>query len=324
MKTFLKVSWLLSVVCLAVIAVSCTKKPPVKIIAVANLQKHPILDAVQDGLMKELEKEGYTEGKTAHFLIRNANGDMQRVAAIASELAGQNPDVIVAISTPVAQAVSKFFKGPIVFGAITDPVGAGLVSSLSKGEAIITGTSDALPYEEQLKLIKKIVPTAMRLGLLYNPGEAASQHAVKEVRRVAPDLSFQLIEGAVNSTNDVYAVARNISSRVDVLLISTDNTVAAGIAGAAKVAIEKKLPLFACDSGSVEKGAIAAVSPGYADIGSKTGRLVVRLLQGEKNIPTVLPKGGRIYLNTKSADLMGVKIPGDILDSATKSFTEIQ
>lgn len=318
----------LSLVLLVAVLIQCSPSPkqPEKlpVVAVVNLQIHPILDAVQKGVLDELERNGLVDGQGARFIIRNANGDMQHVATIASELRSHEPDVIVAISTPVAQAVAKAWDGLIVFGALTDPVGAGILKSLDTGETKITGTSDALPYEEQLRLMKRVVPRAQRLGFLFNPGEAASQYAIKEVRRVAPQLGFELVEGAVNSTNDVFPVAQNLADRIDVFLISTDNTVAAGIAGAVKVASENSIPLFACDSGSVEKGAIAAVSPGYYDIGVETGKLVIRVLNGERNIPVVLAKGGDIYINQKAAELMSVAIPHEVLSEATKVLEEIQ
>lgn len=294
------------------------------VIALVNLQTHPILDAVQQGVLDELKKNSLVDGEGTRLVIRNANGDMQRVAAIASEVRSQNPDVVVAISTPIAQAIVQAYDGFIVFGALTDPVGAGVLKTLDGANPNITGTTDALPYEEQLKLVRRIVPAAKRLGLLFSPGEAASQHALKEVKRVAPGLGFELIEGPVNSTNEVFPVAQNIADKVDVFLISTDNTVAAGIAGAVKVAIEQKIPLFACDSGSVEKGAIAAVSPGYYDIGIETGKLVVRVLAGDRNIPVVSPKGGDIYINRKAAEQMGVDIPQDVMSEATKVFEAIE
>jgi putative tryptophan/tyrosine transport system substrate-binding protein len=293
-------------------------------IAVANLQKHPILDAVEKGVVDELKREGYVEGTTARYVFRNAGGDMQQVSAIAAELAAQNPDVVVAISTPVAQAVVKKFKGSIVFGALTDPVSAGIVGSLDGSSRNITGTTDAIPYDDQLKLIRKISPAAKRLGLLFNPGEAPSQYAVRKIKEVAPQLGFDLVEGPANSTQDVYPVALGLVGRVDVLLISTDNTVAAGIAGAVKVGIQAKIPVYACDSGSVEKGAIAAVSPGYYDIGLETGKLAARVLKGDTNLPVVQPRSGEVYLNKKAAELMNVNIPGDLLAHAAKVFEEIK
>lgn len=140
-----------------------------KVVAIATLMAHPALDAVQENLKKELERQGFHEGKNVRYIIRNANGQVQLAANIATELASQGPDVIVAITTPMAQAVAKSARCPVVFAAVTDPVGAGLVKSLDKGEEMVTGTSDAWPYQDQLKLIRKISPKAKRLGVLYNP-----------------------------------------------------------------------------------------------------------------------------------------------------------
>jgi putative ABC transport system substrate-binding protein len=301
---------------------STDKRP--KVIAIATLMSHPALDAVQENTRKELERAGYVEGKTVHYVIKNANGQVQLVASIANELAAQNPDLIIAITTPMAQAVAKTAKCPVVFAAVTDPVGAGVVKSIDQGEPNITGTSDAWPYEDQLKLIRKISPSIKRLGVLYNPGEAASQYGIKEIRKYAVAQGFELIEGAVSSTNDVYPVAQNLAARSDALFLSSDNTVIGGVAAAVKVAVERKIPLYVGDSGTVEKGGVAAFSVGYSELGVETGKLAVRVLHGDKNIPTVVAKGSEVYINKKAAELMGVNIPQDVLQQATKVFDEIK
>jgi putative ABC transport system substrate-binding protein len=285
---------------------------------------HPALDAVQENLKKELANEGYVEGQNIHYLIRNANGQIQLVANIASELASQDADVVVAIATPMAQAVAKAARSPVVFAAVTDPVGAGLVKSLDQGEEKITGTSDAWPYEDQLKLIRQISPNAKRLGVLYNPGEAASQYGIKEIKKFAPAHGFEIVEGAVSSTTDVYPVAQNLAGRTDALFLSSDNTVIGGVASAVKVAVDRKMPLYVGDSGTVEKGGLAAVSVGYAELGTKTGRLVGRVLKGEKNIPTVVAHGDEIYLNRRSAVLMNVTFPDAVLKRAAKVYDQIK
>ncbi|MDD5094602.1 MAG: ABC transporter substrate-binding protein [Dehalococcoidia bacterium] len=295
-----------------------------KVIAIANLMSHPILDTVQENLLAELRREGYEDGKNVRIILRNASGQMQVVPSIANELVAQNPDVIIAVTTPVSQAIKKVAKCPVVFGAVTDPIGAGLITSFDRGEEMITGTSDAVPYDEQLRLIRRITPNAKRLGVLFNPGEAASQYGIKQLRKYAPEIGFTLVEGPVSSTGDVYPVAQELSSKVDAILISTDNTVAAGIAAAVKVAVEYKIPLYACDSGSIEKGALAAVSAGYAQVGIDTGKLAVRVLKGERGIPAITAKGSELYLNKKAAEMMGVIIPGEVVQDATKVYDEIK
>ncbi len=295
-----------------------------RVIAIANLMSHPILDTVQENLLAELKREGYEDGKNVRIILRNANGQMQVVPSIANELVAQDSDIIIAITTPMSQAVKKVAQCPVVFGAVTDPVGAGLIASLDQGEEMITGTSDAVPYDEQLRLIRRITPNVKRLGVLFNPGEAASQYGIKQLRKFAPDFGFTLIEGPVSSTGDVYPVAQNLAHRVDAILISTDNTVAAGIAAAVKVATEHKVPLYACDSGSIEKGALAAVSAGYAQVGIDTGKLAVRVLKGERGIPSVTAKGSEVYINKKAAEMMGVSVPNEIIQNATKVYKEIK
>lgn len=295
-----------------------------KVIAVATLMSHPALDAVQENMRQQLEKEGFQEGKNVRYVFKNANGQMALTANIASELNSQNPDVIVAVTTPMAQAIVKSSKAPVVFAAVTDPVGAGIVKSMDQGEPNITGTSDAWPYDDQLKLIRRVTPNVKRLGVLYNPGEAASQYGIKEIRRLAPANGFEVIEGAVNSTNEVYPVAQSLVGKVDALFLSSDNTVIGGVAAAVKVAAEHKRPLYVGDSGTVEKGGLAAVSVGYAELGVETGKLVARVLRGERNLPTVVGRGSEVYVNTKAAEMMGVTVPEEVLRSATKVYTEIK
>jgi putative tryptophan/tyrosine transport system substrate-binding protein len=310
-----------------ILGVSCRTSPgeqQVKTIAIATLMSHPALDAVQDNLKKELERQGFQEGKNVRYVVKNANGQIPLTASIANELAAQNPDIIVAVTTPMAQAVAKTAKCPVVFAAVTDPVGAGVVKSLEQGEPNVTGTSDAWPYEDQLKLIRRISPNAKRLGVLYNPGEAASQYGIKEIKKYAPAHGFEVVEGPVTSTNDVYPVSQSLAGRVDALFLSSDNTVISGVAAAVKAAIERKIPLYVGDSGTVEKGGLAAVSVGYQELGVETGKLAARTLRGEKNIPTVVGHGSEVYLNQKAAEMMGVTIPPDVLSGATKVYTDIK
>ncbi len=323
--------WLPAILLIAVMAVGAivaTKfmksEPGMKVIAIATLMSHPALDAVQENLKEELERQGLIDGKNVRYVIRNANGQIQLAANIATELASQDPDVIAAVTTPMAQAIAKTARCPVVFAAVTDPVGAGLVKSVDVGEPTITGSSDAWPYEDQLKLIRKISPDAKRLGVLYNPGEAASQYGIKEIRRFAPSLGFVLVEGSVSSTGEVYPVAQNLAGRVDVLFLSSDNTVIGGVAAAVKVAVEHKMPLYVGDSGTVEKGGLAAVSVGYSELGVETGKLVARLLNGERNIPTVVARGSEVYINKKAAEMMGVTVPEEVLRNAAKVYEEIE
>lgn len=289
-------------------------------VAITTLMSHPALDEVQAGFKEELLKLGYIEGKSIEFINRNASGQVQATTAIAKELAASPPDAVVAITTPMAQAIVNSKVRPVVFAAVTDPVGAKLVRNIDEGEEGVTGTSDAWPYEAQLRLIHEITPNVRTLGVLHNPGEAASQYGMKRIRALAPKLGFKLIEGPVDTPADVFRVSQNLADRVDALFLSSDNTVIGGAAGAIKVAIETKKPLYAGDSGTVEKGAMASVSVGYRTLGKETADLLDRVLKGETRIPTKVCWGDELFVNSKSASKMGVSIPPAVMQRARKDY----
>lgn len=291
-------------------------------IAIATLMSHPALDEVRVGIVEGLRESGLEEGRDYRIVDRNANADDQLTVAIAGELAAQQPDVIVAIATPMAQAIKARWNGPLVFAAVTDPVGAGLVANL-EGVENVTGTSDAWPYRAQLELIRRIQPNARRLGVLLNPGEAASSYGIGEIRRLAPEFNFEISEFAVSNTNEVASAARLAAQRADALFLSSDNTVIAGVQAAYAAAIQARKPLYVGDSGTVERGGLAAVSVGYRQLGVETGRLTARMLRGERTIPVSVASGDDIYLNTRAAQQMGVTIPPDVVEDAHRVFDQI-
>ena len=303
---------------------STTSTTSKKIIAIATLMSHPALDEAKVALKEELAKRGYREGENIQYVERNANSDPSLTSGIARELSSSKPDVIVAITTPMAQAVVATAFRPVVFVAVTDPVGAKLVRSLDVAENGITGTSDAWPYEQQLKLIRRVTPSVKRIGVLFNPGEAASQYGMRHIRELAPKMGFTLVEGSVDKTTSVYPVAQSLVGRIDALFLSSDNTVIGGAPGAIKVAFEKHIPLYVGDSGTVEKGGLASVSVGYRGLGQQTGILVDRILRGEHSIPTVVCTGDETYVNSAAASRMGVKIPLEVVNSAKKNYDTIK
>ena len=293
-------------------------------VALATLMSQPALDQVREGIKERLTELGYNEGKNLRLIERNANGQVQLAASIATELAAQSPDAFVAITTPMAQSAAKVVRCPLIFAAVTDPVGAGLVSDLAKPEPNVTGTCDAWPYKAQLELICSILPRAKVLGILYNPGESASQFGIKRIRELAPSFGFSLQEAPANTTAEVFPAAAGLANRVDALFLSSDNTVIGGVAGAVKVAVTNKIPLFVGDSGTVEKGGIGAVSVGYHQLGRDTGELVSRVLHGERMIPVVVETGTEIFLNREAARRMGVVLPKDVVARATKVYDELK
>src|SRR5690606_1514205 len=185
--------------------------------------------------------------------------------------------------TPSAQAVVAATKTiPVVYSAVTDPVAAQLIPSLAPSGTNVTGISDSLALEKQIDLIKKVVHNAKRVGMVYNPGEANSVVVVNQMRELLPKSGMSLVEASAARTVDVGAAARSLVGKVDVIYTNTDNNVVSAYESLVKVGNDAKIPLIASDTDSVKRGAIAALGVNYHDLGLQTGKMVVRILKGEK------------------------------------------
>ncbi|HEY0394926.1 MAG TPA: ABC transporter substrate-binding protein [Candidatus Elarobacter sp.] len=293
-----------------------------RIVAIATLMSHPALDQLIASMKSRVSAQR-SGGSPVRFVEWNANQQVNLLPTIVDQVISRKPDVIVAVTTPVAQAFRRKVDKPFVFAAVTDPVGAGVVTSLNKPGPWVSGTSDAWPYHAQLALIREMMPRAVHLGVLYNPGEAASQYGIKQIRRYAPEFGFRIVEGPVASVNEELPVAQSLVDRTDALFLSSDNTVIGGAAGAISVAISKKKPLFAGDSGTVQKGGLATVSVGYAKLGDATGEIVNRFLAGDGNVPVIVGRDADIYINLAAAKAMGVSVSARLRARAKQLYSQI-
>nr|WP_232467019.1 MULTISPECIES: ABC transporter substrate-binding protein [Alcaligenes] len=290
-------------------------------VSVSSIVEHPALDAIKDGVHKALTDAGYNEASGFKWQFQTAQGNPAIAAQIARKFVGDKADVIVAISTPSAQAVVSATKTiPVVYSAVTDPVVAHLVPSMAPSGTNVTGVSDALALEAQVDLIKKVVPDAKRVGMVYNPGEANSAVVVKEMKELLPKHGMTLVEATAPRTVDVGAAARSLVGKVDVIYTNTDNNVVSAYESLVKVGVDAKVPLIASDTDSVARGAIAALGVNYYNLGLQTGQQVIRILKGEKpgDIASETSSNLELYVNPGAAKRQGVSLNEDFVKSATK------
>jgi putative ABC transport system substrate-binding protein len=290
-----------------------------KTVAVTAIVEHPALDAARDGVRDELKAAGFEAGKNLKFEYQSAQGNTGTAAQIARKYAGARPDVIVAIATPSAQAVVAATKDiPVVFSAVTDPVAAKLVKSWDASGTNVTGVSDMSPLEKHVELIKKVVPNAKRVGVIYSPGEANSVAIVAALKKIVPAAGLTLIEAAAARTVDVPAAAQSLVGKADVVYAPTDNNVMSAFEGIVKVAQQAKLPVVAADTDGVRRGAVAALGLNYYDLGRQTGKLVVRILNGEApgKIAPQLSNTFELHVNPAAAARQGVTLAEDLVKSA--------
>jgi putative ABC transport system substrate-binding protein len=322
MLQFARKKWLpLAALTLTMAAPLASVAAEQKSVAVTAIVEHPALDAVRDGVRDALAQAGYESGKNLKWQYQSAQGNTGTAAQIARKFIGDQPDVIVAIGTPSAQAVVAGSKRiPLAFSAVTDPVEAQLVKSWEASGTNVTGVSDLLALDKQMELVKQIVPDATRIGMVYNPGEANSVVVVKQLKELLPSLGMTLVEAAAPRSVDVGSAARSLVGKVDAIYTSTDNNVVSAYESLVKVGNDARIPLIASDTDSVKRGAIAAIGVNYRDLGVQTGRIVVRILEGEKpgDIAPETSQNLQLFVNQSAAQKQGVTLSPALLDAAAE------
>ncbi|MBN4664743.1 ABC transporter substrate-binding protein [Pandoraea nosoerga] len=290
-----------------------------KSVSVLAIVEHPALDAIRDGARDELKAEGYEVGKNLKWEYQSAQGNVGTAAQIARKFVGDKPDAIIGIATPTAQAVAAATKSvPLVYSGVTDPVAAQLVKSWEPSGTNVTGVSDKLPLDKQVALIKRVVPNAKRVGMVYNPGEANSVVVVNELKKLLPAAGMTLVEAAAPRTVDISSAASSLVGKVDVIYTNTDNNVVSAYESLVKVANDRKIPLVASDTDSVKRGAIAALGINYYDLGRQTGKVVGRILKGEKpgSIASQTSSNLELFVNTAAAARQGATLSDDLVKEA--------
>ena len=294
-------------------------------ISVSQFVEHPALDAVLKGFQDYLAEEGVV----ATYKIHNAQANMATAGQIGTQIMGEQPDLILAIATPTAQAVAQAFKKapqmrttPFLFTAITDPLKAGLVNDWQHPGGNTTGVSDRLPLDEHMGMVLRFYPNMKKLGVLYNAGEANSKATVQGIRAIGQTRGFAVIDATVSKSSDVYQATKSLVGRVDAIFVPTDNTVVSALESAVKVCTEAKLALFCADVDSVKRGAVAAMGFDYYQHGRQTGAMAKRIFEGAQpgDMPVETQKELELHLNLASARQMGVAVPPALVEEADKIY----
>jgi putative ABC transport system substrate-binding protein len=251
-------------------------------LGISQIVEFAALDDNRKGFLKALEDNGYKEGSNLDVDYQNAQGDMATIQTISKQFVSQKKDLIFAIATPSAQGAYNATKNiPVMISAVTDPVAAGIVKALEKPETNVSGTSDYLPADKQLDLIKMFVPKTKRIGVLYNTSEINSEVQVKQLKEYAEKNNYEVVPVGVTSSNEVNQAISSLLGKIDVLYVPTDNLVVSAMPIIVQKTLEKKIPVIASESGSVEAGALATQGIDYYKLGYKTGEMAAKVLKGE-------------------------------------------
>lgn len=290
-------------------------------VGVSQFVAHPALDLDQKGFLDQMKELGFIQGQNVEFDIKNSQGDPNMAKTIADKFVADKVDVILSITTPSSQAAAMATKGtgiPVVYIAVSDAVGSGLIKELNKPSGTnITGVYSADPVEQQMDLIHEIQPSIKNLGVLYNAGEANSASNVKRIKEYLKG-KVNVVEATVASSNEVKAAAQSLVGRVDAMFMPQDNTVMSAVESVIDVGQQNRIPFYTGDTESVKKGALATLGNDEYDCGRQGAELVAKILRGEKagNIPSEEIRKRTLLINKGVAEKYGVTIPEQVLSRA--------
>ena len=288
------------------------KKKDVFRIGISQFITHQSLDATREGFVDELAKQGYVEGKNIEIDLQNAQGEQRNLKTISQQLA-ESSDVVLAIATPSAQSLANTTQTtPVIFSAVTDPVSAKLVESREHPGGNVTGTSDQSSdaISTQINLIKKVLPKAKTIGILYTQSEPNSVVQKDEAKRLLEEKGFSVVEKTILDSNNVKAAAESLMAEVDMVFVPTDNIISSTMETVKQVSIKHKVPVFGGSTEMIAVGGLYNYGTNYEELGRQTARMLIRVLKGEnpENIAVELPEKLELHTNQEMADALGIDI----------------
>ena len=315
------ISFVIAVAMILAAAAACAESYS---IGIGQFAQHGSLDNCYQGFMAGLAEAGIVEGENLTVSYQNAQADMGIAQQIAAQFAADKVDLTVGIATPMAQACFNAAAGkiPTIFTAVTDPVAAGFVGEDGKAAGEITGTSDALPIEAQLKTIRGMLPEAKKIGILYTTSEVNSVSAIEEYKALAPAYGFEIVESGISTSADIPLALDALLGKVDCLSNLTDNTVVSALALVLDKANAAKKPVFGSEIEQVKLGCVAAEGLDYIALGRQTGLMAAKVLKGEakaSEIPYEIITEPGLYVNSKALEKFGITLSDELAARAIEA-----
>ncbi|QNQ81634.1 tryptophan ABC transporter substrate-binding protein [Lactobacillus sp. PV012] len=297
------------------------------IVGILQTVSHPSLDEIHRGIIAGLKEDGYVNHKNITIDFENAQGDQSNLKSMSDRFIQKNAKVTIGIATPAAQALANEpGKTPVIMGAISDPIGSGLVHSLEHPGGKVTGVKDMQPIKQQLDLIQAFLPKLKDIGVLYTSSDDSSTSEFKEFKRLAQQRKLRVHPYTITSTNDIQQVAQTMAGQVQAVYVPTDNTVASGFSSLIKITNQAHLPVFPAVDAMVKSGGVAATYVSQFDMGKATGKIAAEVLKGKNpsEIPVKVIHSYSTIINEKAANELHLQIPTAIIKQAQKKGSIIK
>ena len=299
------------------------------IIGISQFAEHGSLDNCREGFLQGLENYGIKEGENLTVHYQNAQADTGTASQISDAFVADGVDLICGIATPSAMSAYNSALGttvPVIYSAVSDPVAAELAKEDGTPAGNITGTSDALAVTEQLEMIRKMLPDAKKIGILYTTSETNSESTIAQYKEHAEEYGFEIVDSGINTLADLDMAAADLVTKVDCINNLTDNTVVSGLQTVLSYANEQKIPVFGSEVEQVKVGCVAAMGLDYVQLGVQTGEMAAKILLGEKkaeDMPFEVIDEPSLYVNTAAAEKIGMELDSALVDSAAEKFDSI-
>lgn len=289
-------------------------------IGISQFANHPSLDNCREGFIEGLKENGYEEGKNVEFVYQNSQADTSMSQQIATQFVSSKVDMIAAIATPAAQfayAAAEKAHTPVVYVAVSDPVGAGLTGEDGKSGKTITGVSDLIPAEKQLQMIRAFLPDAKKIGILFSTGEVNSEAQIKLYEAAAPQYGFSIETSGIATTADVALAAQSLAAKVDCFVNLTDNTVISALATELDKANAAGIPVFGSEVEQVKNGCLASEGIDYVALGKQAGAMAAKVLGGQDitKMPFETVTEFSADVNTTALAKLGLTLPDAYKDA---------
>ncbi|WEV39970.1 tryptophan ABC transporter substrate-binding protein [Lactobacillus sp. ESL0681] len=294
-------------------------KPKVVRVGILQMITHPALNLIHQGVIDGLKEGGYTQGKNLKVEFLNAQGDQSNLKTMSQQLANKN-EMLVGIATPAAQSLANSAKKdtPIILAGISDPATSGLVESEQHPGANITGSSGDNPVNEQLALMRQILPHAKKIGIIYTSSDHGGQSSARQFYKVVKKAGLTPKMYTIANTNDLQQVASQMVTQVDAVYAANDNNVASAMKTLSDVANKANIPVFPCAETMIADGGVASYAISQREMGRVAGKMAAKILQGKNpaTYPVSKIKRGHYIINEKEVRKLGLTVPHKIMAQA--------
>lgn len=303
---------------------------PMYTVGISQFAEHGSLDNCVEGFVAGLASAGLIDGENLTIDLKNAQADMGTAGQISSAFVTSGVDMIVGVATPTAQSAYNAAMDtdiPVIFTAVTDPIAAELADAEGMPVGEITGTSDQLAIEAQLKMMREMLPEATKLGILYTTSEVNSVTAIEEYEALVGAYGFELVTKGITAVSEISLAAQDLLSQVDCITNLTDNTVVSVLPTIIDMANEAGVPVFGSEVEQVKLGCLAAEGLDYLALGRQTGVMAAKILKGEAlasetKFETIAES--QLCVNTAVAENLGIEVPATLAERASEVFDTVE